>query len=345
MSGSNVGGSGVGGSNVDGGVGGVLALRDPAERARLWDLPDRRVVMLMSTAAGVAFVVILTALFSSLGAGAAPDRDHDAKPSAGAPAGAAPTGAAPTAGAPATAAPPAAAPAAAHPAPGTVDASRLAVLILDYPSKHFPYPFTIQNFMHVLFFIGLGELFVRWRVGERELRFTRQRYLPEDDETVLQFADLGPIRRKVSKAFDGEHGFLPSLIDISVLQFQSSRSVDQVAAVMNHALELIAHRVELRYGLVRFLAWMVPTVGFIGTVYGLGASLYEAGASVELDVQETARALGVGFDCTMVALVQSAVLVFLMHLAQEKEELSVNLSGTYCLRHLINRLYTGRAAS
>ena len=111
---------------------------------------------------------------------------------------------------------------------------------------------------------------------------------------------------------------------------------------MGHALELIAHRVELRYGLVRFIAWLVPTVGFIGTVYGLGASLYEAGASAEINVQETARALGVGFDCTMVALMQSAVLVFMMHIAQEKEELSVNLSGTYCLRNLINRLYTGR---
>ena len=33
-----------------------------------------------------------------------------------------------------------------------------------------------------------------------------------------------------------------------------------------------------------------------------------------------AKTLGVGFDCTMVALIQSAMLVFLMHLAEEKEE-------------------------
>jgi biopolymer transport protein ExbB/TolQ len=329
-------------SKVDDGVGGVLALGDPEERARLWELPDRRLVMLMSTAAGVAFIVVLTAIFSSFGAGAETETAPGEKPTA-ASAGSASPGAKPADASADGAA--GAAGATAHAKPGGVDARRLAIMILDYPSKHFPYPFTIQNFMHILFFIGLGELFVRWRVAERELRFTKRRYLPEDEETVLQYADLGPIRRAVSKAFDGEHGFLPSLIDLSVLQFQSSRSVDQTAAVMNHALDLIAHRVDLRYGLVRFIAWMVPTVGFIGTVYGLGASLYEAGASVELDVQETARSLGVGFDCTMVALMQSAVLVFLMHLAQEKEELSVNLSGTYCLRHLINRLYTGRAAS
>jgi biopolymer transport protein ExbB/TolQ len=276
--------------DIEHGVKGVLALEDPAERARLWELPDRRVVMALGVGAGLVFITAATLIFAALG----------------------------------------------------TSAERMSILLLDYPSKHFPYPLTIQNFMHLLFFIGLGELFVRWRVGVREMGFMKRRFLPEDEETVLQFPDLGPVRRQVAKAFDGDHGFLPSLIDLSILQFQASRSVDQTVAVMNHALELIAHRVELRYGLIRFIAWLVPTVGFIGTVYGLGASLYEAGAHEQINVQETARTLGVGFDCTMVALMQSAVLVFLMYLAQEKEEMSVNLAGTYCLRNLINRLYSGR---
>jgi hypothetical protein len=34
---------------------------------------------------------------------------------------------------------------------------RAAVLVLDHPSRHFLYPFTIQNIMHMIFFIGLGE--------------------------------------------------------------------------------------------------------------------------------------------------------------------------------------------
>lgn len=222
---------------------------------------------------------------------------------------------------------------------------RPATLLLDHPSKHFLYPFTIQNGMHIMFFVGLSELFVRWRVAERELSFLRRGFLPEDEETVLQASDLGLIRRKVGKEFDGENGFVPSLINLSILQFQASRSVDQTVAVMNHSLELIANRVELRYGLVRYIAWLVPTLGFIGTVYGLGASLAEAGAAKEINVQELAKTLGVGFDCTMVALVESAILVFLMHIAQEKEETAVNLSGTYCLRNLINRIYVGRPTS
>src|SRR3984893_3370269 len=37
--------------------------------------------------------------------------------------------------------------------------------------SHFPYPFTVQNLEHLIFFVGLGELFVRWRVAEREHGF------------------------------------------------------------------------------------------------------------------------------------------------------------------------------
>src|SRR3712207_3420347 len=74
---------------------------------------------------------------------------------------------------------------------------RAGVLILDKPSTHFIYPFTIQNLMHMIFFIGLGELFVRWRIAVREKRFVRSQFLPEDDSTVLTSRDLGPIRRRV----------------------------------------------------------------------------------------------------------------------------------------------------
>lgn len=220
---------------------------------------------------------------------------------------------------------------------------RAAVLLLDYGSKHFPYPFTIQNMMHVIFFVGLGELFVRWRVGAREHAFLSSSFLPEDDQTVLQVRDLGPIRRSVASAFDRENGFLPSLINLAILQFQASRSIDQAAAVVSNSLELIAHRVDLRYGVIRFIAWVVPTLGFIGTVYGLGASLAEAGdPTKQLDTKEVAKTLAIGFDCTMVALMQSAVLVFFLQLVQEKEETAVNHAGDYVLRNLINRLYVGQ---
>jgi hypothetical protein len=219
---------------------------------------------------------------------------------------------------------------------------RAATLILDRTSPHFPYPFTIQNIEHIFFFLALGELFVRWRVGARELGFAKMGLLPEDSQTILQAHDLSMLRHRVANQFDGEHGFLPSLIDTCILQFQTGRSVDQTVAVMDSSLELIEHRVDMRYGLVRFIAWLVPTLGFIGTVIGLGSSLASVPAdSSKINMAEIAHTLAVGFDCTMVALVESAIVVYLLQVVNEQEEKAVNLAGTYTLRNLINRLYAG----
>jgi len=261
-------------------------VKDATYRQPFWVLPDRRITMACSAAAGVLFIALLTAILT----------------------------------------------------PG----QRPATLLLDRTSPHFPYPFTIQNFEHILFFMALGELFVRWRVGAREIAFTHQGLLPEDQHTVLQAHDLGMLRHRVANQFDGEHGFLPSLIDMCILQFQSGRSVDQTVSVMTSALELIEHRVDMRYGLVRYIAWLVPTIGFIGTVFGLGASLASVPQdSSQINMSTIAHTLAVGFDCTMVALMESAIVVYLLQIVNEQEERAVNLAGTYTLRNLINRLYAG----
>jgi hypothetical protein len=110
------------------------------------------------------------------------------------------------------------------------------IILLDAATTTFPYPFTIQNVMHLFFFIALGEFFVRWRVAEREFAFVARRLLPEDGETVLQSRDLPDIRRSTVGNFNGEHGFLPYLIDLCILQFQASRSVDQTVSVLNPSL-------------------------------------------------------------------------------------------------------------
>ena len=220
--------------------------------------------------------------------------------------------------------------------------NRAAQILLDRGSTIFPYPFTIQNLMHVLFGVGLGEIFMRWSVARRELRFASMGLLPEDTATVLQSNDLGAIRQRVTTAFDDEHGFLPYLISLCILQFHASRSVDQTVSVMNSSLELIAHRVDLRYTILRYISWVIPTIGFIGTVVGISATLTLADFENRPNMGELTRTLAVAFDTTLVALALSAVLVLLHMSVQKIEEQSVNKAGDYCLRNLINRLYTGK---
>jgi len=214
-----------------------------------------------------------------------------------------------------------------------------ATLLLEHTRESpFPYPFTIQNLMHLLFFVGLGEMYVRARVGNWENAMLTEHFLPEDEATVLRIEDLGPIRRKVSQRFDGENGFLPYLIDLAVLQLQSTRSIDQAVSVLSTTLDLLSSRAELRYAMVRYLAWVIPTLGFVGTVSHLGGALRLVDPD-HMQLSNVTTALAVAFNTTLVALLESAILVMIQHIVQTREDAAVGRAGEYCLKNLINRLY------
>ncbi|MCB0360109.1 MAG: MotA/TolQ/ExbB proton channel family protein [Bdellovibrionales bacterium] len=223
--------------------------------------------------------------------------------------------------------------------------SGLAVLLLDYSHySSFPYPFTIQNLMYIMFFLALGELFLRLHTANRELAFIKEGILPEDDHSVLRVKDLAAIRERITGRFDNENGFLPYLINLSILQFQASKSVDQAVSVLNSTLELMGHRVDLRYMLARYMVWVIPTLGFIGTVVGIAQALNLLDPD-NMDLGQVTGNLAVAFNTTIIALILSAILVFLQQAVQKHEELAVNYSGAYCLKNLINRLYVEQAAA
>lgn len=208
------------------------------------------------------------------------------------------------------------------------------------------YPFTVQNVMWVAFALGLGELLVRWRDARMERRQLRKGMLPEDDRTILQAPDLRGIymnaKRHAEAVGEGGGGFLPRLIQRTVAQFQTSRSIDQANALLSSSLELYLHEIDLRYSVIRYIVWVIPTLGFIGTVVGISLALAYAGGADTQDptlLAELTKRLAVAFNTTLLALVLSAVLVLGQHLVQALEERTLNRAGQYCLDNLINRLY------
>jgi hypothetical protein len=208
------------------------------------------------------------------------------------------------------------------------------------------WPFTVQNGLWLAFFAGLGELAIRWRGGRLEERQFQRDYLPLDDETVLRPGDdLTPIYRKVRASKYRTTCFLPRLIERCVLNFNLSRSVDQTNALLNSSLELFLHELDLRYNIIRYITWFIPSLGFIGTVVGIMLALNYAGdrANVESPemLYEVTQRLGVAFSTTLLALVMASILVFMQSLIQGREEKTLNKAGQYCLDNLINRLYTG----
>lgn len=207
----------------------------------------------------------------------------------------------------------------------------------------FPYPFTIQNLMWCMFFIGLGELYFRMLYVKNMQRALINNYLPTDAHIVLTNGEMGEVYRSVKFSTNP----LSELIKSLALRFQASNSVEQTHSMFNSQMEMWQYRLEVDYNMLRYLCWLIPTLGFIGTMVGISQALSYAGSG---NIDPTAaeflptitRRLGVAFDTTLMALVMSAILVFCMHLIQGREERIIVQSGQYCLDHLINRLYDGK---
>ena len=221
----------------------------------------------------------------------------------------------------------------------------VAAVLLDRGSPI--YPLTIQNTMWLIFFLGLGELWMRFAAGSYEVRMLQASLLPEDEETMLRAKDLTPLYRRLKSSKGIERRILPRLIRRVILQFQSSRSIDQANVLLNSSLDLLQHEIDLKYNMLRYIMWLIPTLGFVGTVVGIALALADASAMPDITDSAAIKAwvatltgsLGVAFNTTLLALLMAAALVFLMHIAQGREEAALNSSGQYCLDNLINRLY------
>ena len=226
---------------------------------------------------------------------------------------------------------------------GRVLPEEAAKIVLDVERS--TWPITVQTIMWVVFFIGLGELAIRWYYGWLEENQIARNYLPEDEETVLRPGeDITPIYQKIRASKYRNICFVPRLIERCVLGYNLSHSADQTNSLLNSSLELFIHEIDLRYNIIRYITWLIPSMGFIGTVIGIMLALNYAGdrANVEspdMLFQVTER-LGVAFSTTLVALVMAAILVFIQSIVQAREERALNRAGQYCLDNLINRLYS-----
>ena len=227
-----------------------------------------------------------------------------------------------------------------------VASAQLQEILLDADADF--WPFTVQNIMWVSLFIGFGEIFLRWSAASDEENQLKRGYLPTDGRQ-LDAETLRRIKSGISERRFGLSAFLPRMISRTIDQFRVSGNEDQAISVLNSSLELYMHEIDLRYSMLRYLTWLIPSLGFIGTVMGIMFALQYAGvpANAEADdflYQVTSR-LGVAFTTTLLALIMSAVLVLIQSLVQNKEERALNEAGQYCLDNLILRLGEGNAES
>jgi biopolymer transport protein ExbB/TolQ len=141
-------------------------------------------------------------------------------------------------------------------------------------------------------------------------------------------------------------GFAPAVRDLllprallaGLRRFAATRSIQDVSAVTASVCDAESERLESELSMIRYIAWAIPSLGFIGTVRGIGSALGRAHQAVGGDISGVTESLAVAFNSTFIALLLSIVLMFAVHQLQSGQERLVRDARAHLDESLLQRL-------
>jgi biopolymer transport protein ExbB/TolQ len=198
----------------------------------------------------------------------------------------------------------------------------------------------------ILFFWALSIVGMKTVRTMRERALLDRELLQVSDGTSILPEDARHYARPVQALPEKERGFLlPRAILAGLHRFGTTRNVQDVAGTIRDICDSESERLESELAIVRYIAWAIPSIGFLGTVRGIGTALGQAHQAVTGDILGVTVSLGVAFNSTFVALLTSILLMFLLHQLSLVQDRLVLDSQNYCDDHLIRYLQVpGRSA-
>ena len=173
----------------------------------------------------------------------------------------------------------------------------------------------------------------------RERALLERDLVPVGDGVRILPDDTREYARSLQSLPDGFRSLLlPRVLLSSLERFGSTHSVQDVSSVANTLCESEGERLESELSMIRYIAWAIPSVGFIGTVRGIGQALGEAHRAVEGDIAGVTENLGVAFNSTFIALLISIVVMFAVHQLQSLQERQVFDTQRYVDHNLIRHM-------
>ena len=131
---------------------------------------------------------------------------------------------------------------------------------------------------------------------------------------------------------------LPRALRGALNRYGSTGSVADASEIVRDICDTEADKLDSELSMVRYITWAIPSIGFIGTVRGIGDALGNAHEAVAGNIAAVTASLGVAFNSTFVALLISIVITFLTHQLTLMQERMVLNSQDYCDHALIRHL-------
>jgi biopolymer transport protein ExbB/TolQ len=177
-----------------------------------------------------------------------------------------------------------------------------------------------------------------WR-NRKESGLLERSLLNLDEGISILPEDARNYARPIQALSPAEREYLLPRALISALQrFNTTRSIQDVSSVVKDVCNTEAERLESELSIVRYIAWAIPSIGFLGTVRGIGEALGQAQSAVTGDILGVTTSLGVAFNSTFIALVVSIIIMFVLYQLQLLQDRLVLDTQDYCDNYLIRHL-------
>lgn len=164
--------------------------------------------------------------------------------------------------------------------------------------------------------------------------------LGDDTETLLLPDDVRTARKQLHAIPADLRESIPMrLLTTGLLRARANWSATDVSSAIEVEANLIQEEVAASYSNIRYLAWAIPSIGFIGTVLGIGWAMSDMNATGDEALNSATASLSVAFDTTFVALTLSLVLMFLLHQVEAGDDRLLTQAKSWCMRCLPLRMH------
>jgi biopolymer transport protein ExbB/TolQ len=196
-----------------------------------------------------------------------------------------------------------------------------------------------------MFMWGLADAFLRALGFPRESFALRQEWLPprERREPVERAAALYAVVQ--SKPLWLRNSRIGQRLLRALAYLEENGAADEFADHLRYLADQDEDKTHNNYGLIRFICWLMPVLGFLGTVLHFGGAL--GGISMDKLNEELpliVGEMGTAFNTTTVALTGAVTMMLLLFLCERTEREIIRSVDRRTERELLNRFEVSGAS-
>jgi len=200
--------------------------------------------------------------------------------------------------------------------------------------KDFEQELEIIHFVWAMLIIGYKAFLVR-----RERKFLEREIIQVPEGIKVLPEDAKDYARQLEALPPAEKSMLVvRALQRTLDRFAATRSIRDSAETSRAVCDSEADRLDSGLAMIRYIAWAIPAIGFIGTVRHIGDALLQANQAVGGDITAVTSSLGIAFNATFVALSLTIVLMFFLHQLQQAQEQLVHDTDQWIDQRLIRHM-------